>query len=418
MAGCGAGPPGTAACDAAQAAVGGPPKSSPFWLRNIRSAVALDDPHSATPHGDGCRCGREVDAGTAPTAGGGGRADGLVRAKANGLTRVQCSFASPLRPDGPCVRVREALVDTGSSDCELLPQLLRCLQPLPIVASGAVYETSTGGEEYVAYEVLLTVQGRTCAAVVTCSDASSSDDALIGHMPIGALDFLVDSRSRRLVPRCRLRDALDEDVFHASHVQPSCASTGGLHAVHAVQVASTRRHPLQQHDPRDGPAPVWLARNACAVAIEGLDDVRIDIDMDALPDVDLLGRPIVPVTYVPCCFASPLDPTGPRAVVHQALVDTGAADCELREGFVRQLGPLPVVARGIMYETVAGRVMHDSYEVLLHVGGRSCAAVVTVTPEERFAADAEDPNTDEAIIGYAALAALHIVVDCNARSIF
>merc|ERR1711920_507654 len=91
---------------------------------------------------------------------------------------------------------------------------------------------------------------------------------------------------------------------------------------------------------------------------------------------------------------------------------------ELREAFFRRLGPLASVARGTVYETVAGRVCHDSFEVLLTVHGRTCAVVVTMAPEARFAADADDPNTDEVVIGYAALCALGLVVDCTSRSLY
>lgn len=418
---------------------------APLWLRTIRSAVAINDPYSPEPHGQGCKCsvthvgesGTRTDeaqesagevGGCAPhLAASGGLAasaqprlapdgNGLAPALGEGLTRVRCSFVSPLAPDGPSVEVDRALVDTGSSDCELLPQLLARLQPLPVVAHGAVYETSIGGEEYEAYEVLLTVQGRTCAAVLTCSDACSSDAALIGHMAVGALDLLVDSPSRRLVPRCRFHDAVcatDAEIPRAI----AAGKKGELQAAGRLEIASTGLRHWPAPDRSNGPLPVWLSRNASAVPLEGLDDVKIGVDLEALPTVDQLGRPIVPVTYVPCCFASPLNPSGPRVVVYQALVDTGAADCELREGLMRQLAPLPVVARGIVYETVAGRVLHDSFEVLVHVGGRSCAAVATVTPDERFAEDSEDPNTDEAIIGYAALAAMRLVVDCRTRSV-
>jgi len=156
-------------------------------------------------------------------------------------------------------------------------------------------------------------------------------------------------------------------------------------------------------------APLWLPRNATAVRLEGLaPECAQLVHGAAIPQA-------VPVTYARVVLASPLAPDGPRVVVEQALVDTGSADCELREGLFRRLWPLPLVARGLVYETVAGRVEHDSYEVLLMVEGRCCAAAVTLAPEERFDESSEDPCTDEAIIGFAALAALRLAVDCSAR---
>ena len=64
-----------------------------------------------------------------------------------------------------------------------------------------------------------------------------------------------------------------------------------------------------------------------------------------------------------------------------ALVDTGSSDCELRESYLKKLGPLPTVAAGVVYETVAGRHVFDSYEVLVAVGDRVSAVAVTGIPE-------------------------------------
>lgn len=354
-----------------------PSMATPRWLRQIRSAAPLDT----------CVVDEGLLGGTCSYA-----AD-------RGPAFVSCAFTSPWAPQGPHVLVR-ALVDTGSSDCELRPSLLQRLPALPIVASGAVYETSIGGEAYEAYEVLLTVMGRTCVAVVTCTDEYSSDDALVGHMALGALQLCVDCSARHLVPWTSPCEPLS--LCNRNKLRPP-AVAGSLRAVGLLQCASWRADqnephrclqpvvglppgclsvPLrdwscaQQYRRPCDIAPHWLPLNATAVEVEGL-----DLDGVATFRGSLLPQ-IVPVTYVRCTFTSPLAPHSACVVVDQALVDTGAADCELREGLLRRLGPLPVVARGLLYETVAGRVAHDSYEVLITVQGRTCAAAVTVAPED------------------------------------
>lgn len=49
-----------------------------------------------------------------------------------------------------------------------------------------------------------------------------------------------------------------------------------------------------------------------------------------------------------------------------------------------------------MYETSTGDEPYDAYEVVLTVNGQRCAAVLTVVPEERFQAHADEPCSDEA----------------------
>eukprot|EP00929_Paragymnodinium_shiwhaense_P084931 TRINITY_DN45448_c0_g1_i1.p1 TRINITY_DN45448_c0_g1~~TRINITY_DN45448_c0_g1_i1.p1 ORF type:complete len:166 (-),score=11.84 TRINITY_DN45448_c0_g1_i1:23-520(-) len=92
-------------------------EACPRWLKEIRSAVAVDD-------ADSCAF-DEVAA--SPS-----------RGSPYGLTYARCYFSSPLSPEGPFVMAERALVDTGSSDCELHPRMLRCLPRLPVLARGAV----------------------------------------------------------------------------------------------------------------------------------------------------------------------------------------------------------------------------------------------------------------------------------------
>eukprot|EP00438_Fugacium_kawagutii_P008711 Skav236661 [mRNA] locus=scaffold3354:85803:95093:+ [translate_table: standard] len=75
----------------------------------------------------------------------------------------------------------------------------------------------------------------------------------------------------------------------------------------------------------------------------------------------------------------------PVEVVERALVDTGSSDCELREGLLKHLPPLPVVARGDRLgrlPTVAEGVIYET-----------------------------------AVIGLAALSALDLVVTCGQRTV-
>eukprot|EP00419_Tripos_fusus_P005806 CAMPEP_0172680612 /NCGR_PEP_ID=MMETSP1074-20121228/16880_1 /TAXON_ID=2916 /ORGANISM="Ceratium fusus, Strain PA161109" /LENGTH=432 /DNA_ID=CAMNT_0013498969 /DNA_START=53 /DNA_END=1351 /DNA_ORIENTATION=+ len=409
------------------------PAPPPRWLHKIRSAQAVDQgPSSLEPiHMLG----------------------GSAAGASIGLTYVHCVFSSPLSPAGPCVVVGAGLVDTGSSDCELRGNLLARLPVLPVVMRGAIYETATGGEAFDAYEVLVTIHGRTAAVVVTACDSGSSDDALIGHMALGALGLEVHCPARRLLPPSCSHEAVDERTSPGQSADGAHDALGprqgNLHAEGPVQTAfkrpsffgrcfgqtpyqtpavGARGHAEEEEEEEEEEegvklssrppslAPRWIRCNSCAIAISGLSPgADPSISEIALPDG--LAKEVIPVTYVQCRFTSPLAPTAASVTVAAALVDTGSADCELREGLLRRLGPLPIVARGIVYETVSGRAVHDGYEVLITVNGRSCAAVATVTPEERFAADAEDPNSDEAVIGFAALAALGLIVDCQARRV-
>eukprot|EP00928_Gymnodinium_smaydae_P080506 TRINITY_DN64191_c0_g1_i1.p1 TRINITY_DN64191_c0_g1~~TRINITY_DN64191_c0_g1_i1.p1 ORF type:complete len:469 (-),score=71.08 TRINITY_DN64191_c0_g1_i1:35-1441(-) len=400
------------------------PGSSPLWLRSTRSAAPLGFKGGFVELHDGTASADVEKVNCQPSV-----------SERQGLTYAHCTFISPLCPNGPRVVVERALVDSGSSDCELLPGLLRRLGALPLVARGAIYETSIGGTPCDAYEVIVIVEGRACAAVVTASDEASSDEALLGHMSLGALGLTVDCLTRRLVPNASAcRQPLQSVGAPLAQVLPpgACGATASSQVLRAVaptthavaapwlQDACFDEGLSRSREVRGELKPQWVRRNATAVQLEGVAEATVGeeaVQRGIEAQHCILGPAPIPVTYVRCEFASPLAPDGPKVVVHQALVDTGSADCELREGLFLKLGPLPVVARGLFYETVIGRVPHDSFEVIVSIAGRRCAASVTVTPEHRFAEDAEDPNSDEAVIGYAALAALGILVNCSRRTV-
>ena len=172
------------------------------------------------------------------------------------------------------------------------------------------------------------------------------------------------------------------------------------------------------------PSAVWLQRprSACAVYGDALTGgpqgpARAWRGCSGPAGAGTFSAADAPVTYVPVTFASPLAPDGPKVEVAMALVDTGSSDCELREGLLRRLWPLPLLAEGVVYETAVGQEAYDVYEVLLTVQGRTCATAVTVVADARFEADAEEPCTDEAMVGHAALAALQLLVDPAARTV-
>eukprot|EP00439_Symbiodinium_sp_Y106_P061974 s444_g9.t1 len=304
---------------------GGAPDFSgaPRWLRRVRCAVPLPAPTKQA-------------AAAAPVHSSPGR---VLRVN-SGLVFARCIFSAPSAPDGPCIVVERALVDTGSSDCELREGLLRRLPELPIVERGVMYETSTGGEAYDAYEAwtnsrklslpssnegseMLSVtlhlwvvkrteqgvgprkrksercpgtSGKERAAVQERFQAGAeepcSDEALLGHMAIAALGLMVDCPTRSLVPKAR--EPGDE---RPSQGTPTYLEMGQLHVASsrpwaALPPSAPFVGPLSQmwSSYRHGQAalqPRWLPGTGCAMPLmlEGLPKIA-----DAQPcDVDPHG---------------------------------------------------------------------------------------------------------------------------------
>ncbi|CAE8609117.1 unnamed protein product [Polarella glacialis] len=155
-------------------------------------------------------------------------------------------------------------------------------------------------------------------------------------------------------------------------------------------------------------------------AIDSSSDVSLESGLDAL-------------TYVPVEFLHPKDRS--RTVTVVALVDTGSTDCELRQSIIDQLG-LPTAGRA-QVETAANRMVSTAiHETVIRILGQE--ALVKLSPAE----EDEDPsghngiggriescnlttdedeefgflaNSDDAMIGFSALAALGLLVDCRAR---
>lgn len=94
------------------------------------------------------------------------------------------------------VEVTEALVDTGATQLSLPPSLIvqLGLRPLGVrraMTGGGVVQMRTFGP------VRITVQGRFCNGDVT--ELPEGAPALLGQIPLEALDFVVDMPGRRLV---------------------------------------------------------------------------------------------------------------------------------------------------------------------------------------------------------------------------
>jgi len=92
--------------------------------------------------------------------------------------------------------VSDALVDTGAT---LLSVPMRLIQQLGLEITGTKRVTSSvGTSEANMYEaVRLTIQGRSCTMDVM--EVPDEVPVLIGQIPLGHLDFVVDLRNRTLI---------------------------------------------------------------------------------------------------------------------------------------------------------------------------------------------------------------------------
>jgi len=94
------------------------------------------------------------------------------------------------------ITVPNALVDSGATFLSLPTRIIRQLGLAPVKARKVV--SSTGIAEAMRYEaVRLTIQGRDCTMDVI--EVPYSVPVLIGQLPIGHLDFVIDPRSRTLI---------------------------------------------------------------------------------------------------------------------------------------------------------------------------------------------------------------------------
>ena len=135
----------------------------------------------------------------------------------DGMTYAWVDVRHPDKAD--FVRVR-TLVDTGSTDCELKADVIRKLG-LPATGETAHFETAVGRvTEQPIYEAVIRVLGREARVVLSPADGDESDDesdesdeeldarfgfdrvsdeGMLGHTALAALNLAVDCRKRRLV---------------------------------------------------------------------------------------------------------------------------------------------------------------------------------------------------------------------------
>lgn len=94
------------------------------------------------------------------------------------------------------ITVSDALVDTGATLLSLPTRLIQQLGLSKMTTKRVT--SSTGGGEAAVYEaVRLTIQDRFCTMDVM--EVPDDVPVLIGQLPLEHLDFVVDSRNRRLI---------------------------------------------------------------------------------------------------------------------------------------------------------------------------------------------------------------------------
>lgn len=334
-----------------------------------------------------CRGGE--DAGAGARRDGDAEADLDLRAGLDGLTYVPVEFAHPADP-ARRVTVR-ALVDTGSSDCDLrqglidslgLPADDGSLRRSPFGFVGATLragftqvETAAGRQvEMPVYRALVRVMGREASVLLSPADEpedggrssgedeedkefgldSATDDALLGSEALAALGLLVDCRNRRLV------------------LPPSAEEECGMRSAPFVP----------------GGPYAWLE------------------------------------------VGNPLQPDGP-SVGLRALVDSGSTDVDLDPRLIERLGLRvdPDEGRAV-FETAQGvTVSAPVYRALARALGREASVRVGPSADREEDMDTseeeeEEPGQpgpdasgapDEALLGHDALAALGLLVDCQGR---
>ena len=160
-----------------------------------------------------------------------------ARRALDGMTYARIEVANMDEPDR-AISVR-ALVDTGSTDCELRSALIQQLDLRPDADAGfALFETAAGVQTSApVYRALIRVHGREAPCLLSPSEDMQEDDdsddedededegegvedldakfgfekisdeALLGHDALAALGLAVDTRRRRLFPAPR-----DEDL--------------------------------------------------------------------------------------------------------------------------------------------------------------------------------------------------------------
>ena len=101
-----------------------------------------------------------------------------------------------LEADVRRVEVIDALVDTGATSLSMPTRLIQQLGLKPLRERTA--RTALGSATFRVYRaVRVTIQGRDCLSDVT--EVPDECPVLIGQVPLELLDFVVDSKKRKLV---------------------------------------------------------------------------------------------------------------------------------------------------------------------------------------------------------------------------
>lgn len=281
------------------------------------------------------------------------------------LTYALVDFANPVDPNKN-LSVR-ALIDTGSTDCDLTQEKVSSLQLPTAKGSGFTrFETAAGISMVKAtYDAIVSVLN--CQAHVQLnpldkdgedddtSDGSlaagdsekeledvdrafglqsDTDDAILGHKALSRLGLLVDCRTRRLIP-----------------------------------------------------------------SVE-----------QSLPSLKFLSSPS------PHVHVEVINPSAThRRIQVLALVDTGSTDFDVSKRVIDTIGlEIDTSQRPAQFETAGGvTVEAPIYKAVVRILGRE--ASVNVSPTEN---SDDDPDEDEeALLGHDVLAALGLVVDCRNRQL-
>lgn len=281
----------------------------------------------------------------------------MQRTALDGLTYTSVRLSHP--DDSTKTVVTRALVDTGSTLCELKPHFIRMLGLpregiMPFETAAATTQNSQ------CYRVCIHVLGRKVVTIVSTAEedntdfdaideefalSSNTDDAVLGHDVLAALGFLVDCHTRTLL------------------------------------VAAER----QPCDPVE-----VLSNGGC--------DLMTEVTIE---------------------FANPSDTS--RAIEVKALVDTGSTDCDLRGDLVDSLAlPLDVFSKTAKFETSAS-VSTEASLHCAHIRVKDRSAFVLVSPStvdgDDDVSSSELSSSDDALLGHDALAALGLLVDCRNRQL-
>eukprot|EP00930_Biecheleria_cincta_P041167 TRINITY_DN28198_c0_g2_i1.p1 TRINITY_DN28198_c0_g2~~TRINITY_DN28198_c0_g2_i1.p1 ORF type:complete len:414 (-),score=82.86 TRINITY_DN28198_c0_g2_i1:75-1151(-) len=281
-----------------------------------------------------------------------------LQAGLDALTYVSVEFINPGQRSNSISVV--ALVDTGSTDCELRTKYIEQLQLDP---GGGYTRVETAANRMVKtamFQAVVRIDG--CEAPIWLTPAeedeeeeddekdpldeefgfsSLSDDAMLGRSALASLGLLVDCHERRLIPLPKgIVDRPSQPLF-----------SGGQH--------------------------------------------------------------------VPLEVSNPSNPS--RRAVVRALVDTGSTDIDLNKKVIRTLALEVDRFQGqAQFETAGGITIEAPiYRALVKMLGREASVLVSPSEEADDSEEEEDlgdeDGDEEALLGHDALAALGLLVDCRNR---